>query len=81
MGGIVPNKEFNGFWRQQYAYEEALLALEQPGVTVAQMTSLHQYLLEIKRYYDISGNNVNHCNDFLARLYAQVLNALLIPCA
>lgn len=81
VGGIVPNKEFNGFWRQQYAYEEALLALEQPGVAVAQVTSLHRYLLETKRYYDMSGNNVNHCNDFLARLYAQVLNALLIPCA
>lgn len=81
VGGIVPNKEFNGFWRQQYAYEEALLALEQPGVAVAQVTSLHRYLMETKRYYDMSGKNVNHCNDFLARLYAQVLNALLISSA
>lgn len=79
VGGIVPNKEFKGFWRQQYAYEEAMMALEQPGVAVAQVTSVHRYLLESKRYYDMSGNNVNHCNDFLARIYAQVLNALLIP--
>lgn len=79
VGGIVPNKEFAGFWRYQYAYEGAMMALEQEGVAVAPVTTMHQYLLETKRYYDMTGNNVNHCNDFLARIYAQVMDTLLIP--
>lgn len=35
------------------------------------MTSLHASLLEKKPYYHMTGNNINHPNDFLARLYAQ----------
>jgi len=37
----------------------------------------NQNFSEIKRYYDMTGNNVNHPNDFLVRAYAQaVLTAI-----
>jgi len=45
---------------------------------VAPVTSIHQHILNFKRYYDMTGNNVNHPNDFMARVYTQVVNAILI---
>ena len=37
------------------------------------MTAMHIDLLKANRFRDMSGNNVNHPNDFLARVYAQVV--------
>ena len=58
-------------------YLEALKALEGPGVAVADMWSMHGYLLKHKTYWDMTGNHVNHPNDFLVRIYAQTLLATL----
>ena len=41
------------------------------------MTGMHASLLEKKRYADMTGNNVNHPNDYLARVYAPTLFATL----
>ena len=57
----------------QAAYIEPLNALEKEGCVVADVTSVHQYLLTRKDYIDMTGNHVNHPNDFLVRLYAQVI--------
>ncbi len=57
----------------QERYLEPLLELETTGCAVADVTSVHKYLLEKKRYMDMSGNHVNHPNDFIVRLYAQIL--------
>jgi len=64
--------------RLQEAYRPALLALEGVGVTVADMTYWHKWLLTHKSYQDMTGNNINHPNDYLSRWYAQVLTALFI---
>ena len=37
------------------------------------MTAVHESLLQRKRYADMTGNNINHANDYLARVYAQTL--------
>jgi len=37
------------------------------------VTSMSRRLLETKRFRDYTGNNVNHPNDFMARVYAQVV--------
>ena len=55
------------------SYLRALQAMTGEGVALADMTTLHTYLLTRKSYRDMTGNNVNHPNDFLARAYAQVL--------
>ncbi|HUT88073.1 MAG TPA: SGNH/GDSL hydrolase family protein [Thermoguttaceae bacterium] len=60
-------------------YRDALAALCRPGVALADMTSLWTELLKHKQDRDLTGNGVNHPNDFGHRLYAQVLSALLIP--
>lgn len=42
------------------------------------MTDMHTHLLRLKRYWDMTGNNINHPNDFLARVYAQVVSQVLV---
>ena len=65
----------------QALYQTGLLELaeEMPGVAVANMTEVNQYILGKKRYGDVTGNNVNHHNDFLIRVTAQVVCAALLP--
>ena len=70
---MLPNPEVRMTVGNQALYESALLTLETEGIVVAPVTSMHKYLTEHKRYSDMTGNNVNHPNDFVARLYAQTL--------
>ena len=70
----------NPKWRSlepMIGYREALKAMEGPGVAVADMWDMHGYLLEHKTYRDMTGNHVNHPNDFLVRVYAQTILATL----
>lgn len=60
-------------------YRQALDALCRPGVALADMTTIWTQVLETKKDWDMTGNGVNHPNDFGHRIYAQVLSALLIP--
>lgn len=71
----LPNKEAAGFYANQINYINELneIASELSGIAVADMTTLHNELLQIKSFRDMTGNNVNHPNDFLTRLYAQVM--------
>ena len=72
---MLPNPEAEGIAVRQETYEAALLAVAEtlPNVCVAPVTSVHAALLETKRYADMTGNNVNHPNDFLMRVYAQTI--------
>ena len=60
-------------------YRDALASLRQPGVALADLTSVWTGFLELKLDWDHSGNGVNHPNDFGHRVYAQVLATLLVP--
>ena len=59
------------------AYRDVLKSMSGPGVGFVDMMAMHLALLEHKRYEDMTGNNVNHPNDFLIRVYAQSVSALL----
>jgi len=59
-------------------YRDALKQLCGPGVALADMTALCEELLKRKNFHDLTGNGVNHPNDFGHRLYAQTILALLI---
>lgn len=76
----LPNKEAAGFYLNQYQYESVLneIATSVQGVAVAPVTTMHQYLLSKKRFYDMTANNINHPNDFLARMYAQTISKIMI---
>lgn len=70
---MLPNKELKGFWGNQSIQKEALYRLTDGKTVVADMTDYHAALMETKHFYDMTGNNVNHPNDFLIRGYAQLL--------
>ncbi len=59
-------------------YRDELAKLCGPGIALADVTSLWNDMLKVKSHRDVTGNGVNHPNDFGHRLYAQVLSALLI---
>jgi D-alanyl-lipoteichoic acid acyltransferase DltB (MBOAT superfamily) len=73
---MLPNAETFKFWAGQYLFEDAyrrLLLPSHPELALVPMTSVHAALLEKKQYRDMTGNNVNHPNDFLARAYAHTI--------
>ncbi len=74
---MLPNSEVAGFYGLQEEYLPVLNSLKGIKTAVADVTTIHKQLLQSKRYFDMSGNNVNHPNDFLARLYAQIMSKTL----
>ncbi|MBQ8658389.1 MAG: SGNH/GDSL hydrolase family protein [Clostridia bacterium] len=74
VGTTLPNPGSN-WTKNQPHFVSALYEIEQElkGVAVADMTAVHKDLLNKKRYRDMTGNNINHPNDFLIRAYAQVI--------
>lgn len=53
-------------------------ALETEGVAAVDIYSTHEKILQTKDYIACTGNNVNHPNDWLARMYAMHLLSALI---
>ena len=54
-------------------FREALKAIVRPNVILADITTPWEKLLTRKNFSDLSGNNVNHPNDFGHRLYSEIL--------
>ncbi len=75
----LPNKETKGFFKNQINFIDEInkIANENDNIAVADMTSMHKFLLSKKRFFDMTGNNVNHPNDYLVRVYAQVILKVL----
>lgn len=78
---IVTQMMANEKWmdpQRHDAYIDSDKNLETQGIAVADVRSIHKYLLKTKGYTDMTGNNVNHPNDFLIRVYAQVIASKLM---
>lgn len=73
VGSILPNPEAADFTGYQRENRDMLLELEGNKIAAADVTRMHEAFLEHKAYRDMTGNNVNHLNDFTARLQAQVV--------
>ena len=58
-------------------YRAALAALTGEGVVLADITGLWTRMVERKDPHDLSGNGLNHPNDFGHRLYAQTIVAAI----
>lgn len=71
-----PNEKWRGFGPMP-DYLTAFKEMEGPGVAVADVWSIHDYLLKHKTYWDMAINHVNHPNDFVVRIYAQTILARL----
>jgi len=59
------------------AYRDALAELCGSGTALADVTSIWTDMLARKSVHDLTGNGINHPNDFGHRVYAQVILALL----
>ncbi len=75
---MVPNNiSTNGWYGNQYKQEAALEGvaeyLNSNGVNtgISRMTSVSLAVLTRKDFRDSTGNNINHPNDFMHRIYAQ----------
>lgn len=81
LGTMLPNANicWNVGGKSIYGNQELYLpvlneiATSGAGVALADITTLHKEYLQKKNYRDMTGNNVNHPNDFLMRLYAQTI--------
>lgn len=81
---MVPNEQLLGGWYgNQDQFEAPLSELAEEyrkncvPCEVAQMTSVSKSVLKYKDFVDCAGNNINHPNNFLARLYTQTLLKLV----
>ena len=78
VASMLGNAEWGMPMEQFPLYRDVLAKLCGPGVVLADMTSMWDALLKRKTFYDLTGNGVNHPNDFGHCVYAQSLLALLI---
>ncbi len=65
--------------REMFAqYRDQLKTLTGPGIVLTDVTHVWQTMLEHKHDFDLTGNGLNHPNDFGHRLYAQAILAALV---
>ena len=76
---MLPHREWDYPVMERFeSYRDALAELCGDGVALEDLTGLWAALLASKSVDDLSGNGVNHPNDFGHRLYAQTILALLV---
>lgn len=79
VAGMAGNPEWSKLHADAFPkFRDALATLCGNGVVLADVTSLWLAVRQHKLFFDITGNGLNHPNDFGQRLYAQVLTALLV---
>ncbi len=79
---LVPSMTANPSWGRNALHDEyakVLSSMQTRGIAIADVRSVHKRLQKQKRFIDMTGNNVNHPNDFLIRVYAQTILQKLIP--
>ncbi|MGN6546752.1 MAG: GDSL-type esterase/lipase family protein [Aureliella sp.] len=75
---MLGNSEWVHTPREMFTlYRDQLKALVTPGIALADVTAVWQMMLEHKGFLDLTGNGLNHPNDFGHRLYAQAVLQLL----
>jgi lysophospholipase L1-like esterase len=75
---MLGNKEWVHTPREMFAkYRDELRKLTGPGVALADVTAVWELMLKNKHDLDLTGNGLNHPNDFGHRLYAQAILSIL----
>ena len=81
VSAMVPSDELAAYQGNTLgAMEQALyeIAAARPGVTVAPVHRMFEAVRRAgKSYYEITGNCINHPNDFSVRVYAQTILSVL----
>lgn len=77
---MMGNKEWVHTPREMFGnYRDELRKLTGPGVALADVTAVWDLMHRNKHDLDLTGNGLNHPNDFGHRLYAQSILALIKP--
>jgi lysophospholipase L1-like esterase len=77
---FVPHPQIYSYDKlQEYFSRVNDFAAATPGVDIVDLFTLSRDLLAGKKYQDVTGNGINHANDYLARIYHQALSARYIP--
>ncbi|MDF2686768.1 MAG: hydrolase family protein, partial [Clostridia bacterium] len=77
----LPNELASGFYRDHAEHEALLYKMSVEygdKMIVSPVTAIHSELLKKKNYRDMTGNNVNHPNDYLSSVYAQTILSVII---
>lgn len=78
---MIPNPEIYGFMNNKLLeHQECLYLIQQslPGIVVAPIHTIFLELLQMhKNYLELTGNCINHPNDFSIRIYAQTILSCL----
>ena len=70
---MLGNRDWIALHHERFPqFRDALAELCGPGVALADMTSMWTELFKYKKDWDMTGNGVNHPNDFGHRVYAEV---------
>jgi acyl-CoA thioesterase I len=78
VAGMSGNPDWVPLKQESFpAFRDELRKLEGRGVAVADVTSVWADLLKRKTFHDLTGNGVNHPNDFAHKVYADVILKLL----
>jgi acyl-CoA thioesterase-1 len=78
VSSMLPNPEWHYPQMERFAgYRRVLADLCGPGVILADVTTLWTDVMARKSFYDLTGNGINHPNDFGHRLYSQTILSLL----
>lgn len=80
---MIPNPEIAGFQNNQLSSQEQALreiCRNDPNVAIAPVHSVFCQLQRMgKHYLELTGNCINHPNDFSVRIYAQTVLSALTP--
>lgn len=60
-------------------YSDEMKKLVGPGIAMADVTAVWTWMNQRKHFFDMTGNGLNHPNDFGHRVYAQCILQLLPP--
>lgn len=78
---MIPNPEIRGFQHNQLPVQQDALyqiAAETKGICVAPVHSMfREFVSHKKNYLELTGNCINHPNDFSIRIYAQTILSVL----
>lgn len=77
---MLGNDEWIHTPREMFArYRDELAGLVGEGVALVDLTAVWEEQLRAKEMFDLTGNGLNHPNDFGHRLYAQAVLEMLMP--
>ena len=78
VASLIANPDWSAVRQDRFPeFRDRLKQLQGPGIALADVTSVWADLRRRKSFYDVSGNGVNHPNDFGHRVYADVILALV----